>query len=382
MVSAVALCRKEVGLALIAFLGIAGCNSDPTFPDVTAVNWIDVTAGGFHSCAIAEDGTGHCWGSNSSGQLGTALDLDEVFSPVRVAGGVPLTQIDAGAAHTCAVTEVGGIVCWGDNQFGQVGDGTTEDRFRPVTVVASGSFAQISAGGAHTCALDIQGRASCWGRNDHGQLGRASAEVDRVPRPVETEVQFLSISAGTSHTCGVSLQAIAYCWGENAAGQLGVGSASDASVPIAVESASFRFRRVASGFNHSCAVTLGGDFACWGVGGSGQLGVGNFSTRTPIALDLAPNAVDVAVGGEGWSCGLVGSGEMWCWGLNKALGLADAVPAPMPGGLTGVERLGVGDLHVCALTEGGGVHCWGRGTGGQLGQGAFENSPVPLRVGG
>ena len=115
-----------LGLALGCALALAvtGCESDPLFPDLTDVRWIDVTAGGFHSCGVSSDGMGFCWGSNSSGQLGTAASVDEAASPVDVSGGATLLQIDAGAAHTCAVSSQGGVLCWGDNQFGQVGDGT------------------------------------------------------------------------------------------------------------------------------------------------------------------------------------------------------------------------------------------------------------------
>jgi alpha-tubulin suppressor-like RCC1 family protein len=345
---------------------------------------MDVSAGGFHSCAIAEDGVAYCWGSNNSGQLGTSTDADQAQSPLRVATGPALMQIDAGAGHTCAVSQEGAVLCWGDNPFGQVGNGNRDDQFRPVSVTSPGTFAQVSAGGDHTCALDAQGRASCWGRNNHGQLGRPSSDADIVPRPVQTAVRFATLSAGTSHTCGISLEAIAYCWGDNRAGQLGVGSASDSSVPIAIEPAFFSAYRIAAGFDHTCAVTLDSHFACWGRGVVGQLGVeGLTSVRTPVTMAPTLQAVEIAVAGEGWSCGIAQqNSQPWCWGLNPALELNTPVPQAEPGGLSNVLRLSLGDLHLCALTSAGEIYCWGRGSGGQLGRGDFRDSAVPRRLGG
>ncbi len=375
-----------LGLALGCALALAvtGCESDPLFPDLTDVRWIDVTAGGFHSCGVSSDGMGFCWGSNSSGQLGTAASVDEAASPVDVSGGATLLQIDAGAAHTCAVSSQGGVLCWGDNQFGQVGDGTVLDQFVPIEVLPSGTFVSVSAGGGHTCALDAQGRASCWGRNDRGQLGRPDGEANLVPRSVETDRRFLTISAGMTHTCAVSTEAMALCWGDNTAGQLGIASASDSFVPVVIEPAYFSVHRIAAGFDHSCAVTLAGECACWGSNSGGQLGVdGPSSARTPLRLPGEFGAVDISVAGDGWSCGLVGRsslGDAWCWGSNSALELDSTEPVRIAVDLSSITQLSLGDAHLCVLVESGEAFCWGRGTGGQLGSGSFADSAVPLRL--
>ncbi|MCH7564861.1 MAG: hypothetical protein IH968_13665 [Gemmatimonadetes bacterium] len=365
-----------------AIFAVAGCETNPVAPDLSGVEWTDVTAGGFHSCGISREGNAFCWGSNTAGQLGTGSEIAQVLRPQPVSVSALFSDIDAGLAHTCAVTEAGGVLCWGDNEFGQLGNGTDEDEFAPVTVVQEGSFVAVSAGGNHTCALDRAGRLACWGRNTNGQLGRAASEMETIPRPVETDVRFGSVSAGGSHTCAVSIDALVYCWGANQAGQLGVGSASDASFPQAAEAAFLAFRRVAAGFGHTCAVTLQGGPMCWGNGGVGQLGAeGITSVRTPVEVAGSLNVKDVTIGGESWSCAILGTGEPWCWGSNRSLGLEDSAPVSVSGDGLALVRLEAGDRHLCGLTGDGVLLCWGRGAAGQLGVGSRADALLPQRVG-
>ncbi len=252
-----------------------------------------------------------------------------------------------------------------------------------MSVVGEGSFVAVSAGGNHTCALDRTGRLACWGRNGNGQLGHAANEMETVPRPVETDVRFGSVSAGANHTCAVSLDAVMYCWGANGAGQLGVGSASDASFPQAAESAYLGFRRVAAGFDHTCAVTLDGGPMCWGNGTAGQLGAeGITSIRSPVEVSGGLNVRDVTIGGESWSCGILGTGEPWCWGSNASLGLEGAAPVNVGGDGLAVVYLEAGDRHLCGLTADGVLLCWGEGRAGQLGVGTRADTLLPRRVGG
>ena len=195
-----------------------------------------LVAGGSHTCGIDFGSLPalHCWGSNANGQLGVGTSNQPSYTPIRVAplfGGM----VSAGRSHTCAGLTVGsnsGLFCWGLNDDGQLGDGTTSQRTIP-TLVSGGPFSSVTAGGAHTCALTSAGTAYCWGGNDHGQIGDGTTTRRTSPVLVAGGLTFVSLSAGGSHTCGVTVGGM-YCWGANGNGQLGNGTTSDSAVPVRV----------------------------------------------------------------------------------------------------------------------------------------------------
>ena len=195
-----------------------------------------VSAGGYHTCALFETGAVKCWGYNPTGQLGdnSATNRDE---PVDVNGlGAGVAAIRGGLDHTCALTETGAAKCWGANAFGQVGDNSTTNRNEPVGVSGLDSgVAGLSGGVLHTCALLLTGEVKCWGDNQFGQLGDNShqgrltpASVSALPGPAAM------VSAGGVHTCALLVTGTVNCWGNNGAGQLGDGTTSDRDEPVAV----------------------------------------------------------------------------------------------------------------------------------------------------
>jgi len=142
--------------------------------------------------------------------------------------------IAAGYDHSCAITVAGPTLCWGLNEYGQVGDGTTANQASPATVAGGHTFAAITAGLRHTCALDTNGAAWCWGDNTYGELGDGSHTLSDTPVAVAGGLQFAYLKAGELSTCGVTSTGIAYCWGDNEYGQLGDGTATTSSVPVKV----------------------------------------------------------------------------------------------------------------------------------------------------
>ena len=212
-----------------------------------------IAAGWLHACGITTDGQTFCWGDNVVGQLGngTADTLPRRI-PTLVAGGHAFTRLALSAKHSCGIAADGFTYCWGNNQFGQLGDGTTTDRHVPTRVAGNVAFTDIVAGSgfagfsdavvpvprtaggvAHTCALTAGGAAWCWGWNGNGQLGDGSVTDRHTPVAVAGGLTFDAIGAAGSYTCGMRDDAI-WCWGTNLTGQLGNNAAAAASTPVRV----------------------------------------------------------------------------------------------------------------------------------------------------
>jgi alpha-tubulin suppressor-like RCC1 family protein len=188
-----------------------------------------------NSCAIRNGGA-LCWGKNNSGQIGngTTTDSSEIYQVTGLDSGV--TAIDGGWISGCAVIN-GAAKCWGSNYYGNLGDATNNDSFVPVQVkgLTSGVTA-ISVGYAHACAV-VDGRVYCWGANTYGTLGNNTSGTSTHSN-VPVQVQGLTsgataVSCGTSFSCAI-VNGRATCWGRNDSGQLGDGTAVDSVVPITV----------------------------------------------------------------------------------------------------------------------------------------------------
>jgi alpha-tubulin suppressor-like RCC1 family protein len=268
-----------------------------------------ISAGGLHTCAILDDGTVRCWGSNASGQLGyddtTTVGDDELPStagPVDFGGGRTAVAISAGTSHTCAILDDGTVRCWGSNASGQLGYGTTANVGNgigtdvadagPVDLGAGRTATAISAGGLHTCAILDDGTVRCWGANASGQLGygtTANVGDDELPTaagPVDLGGgrTAVAISAGTSHTCAILDDGTVRCWGAGANGRLGYGStdavgdgvgltvADAGPVDLGTDRTALA---ISAGLASTCARLDTGDVRCWGSDGNGRLGYGS-----------------------------------------------------------------------------------------------------------
>jgi len=299
--------RRRVPPAVLILLtaGLTALVPAPQAALAASPGVASISAGFFHSCAL-ESGKAYCWGYNYWGQLGNGTTINSSV-PVAVdtsgvLAGKTLTQITTGADHTCALDSAGAAYCWGDNNVGQLGDGSIASSSVPVAVDTSGVLAgktltQITAGrvGHTTCALDAAGAAYCWGYNFAGQLGDGNTTDSSVPVAVGTDKTLTQITAGYAHTCALDSAGAAYCWGDNSFGELGdgtSGSTTDSSVPVAVDAsgvlAGKTLTQITAGEFHTCAVESGGAAYCWGDDTSGQLG--NDSTgaySVPVAVDTS-----------------------------------------------------------------------------------------------
>jgi alpha-tubulin suppressor-like RCC1 family protein len=359
---------------------------------------IAIAAGGSpfferHTCALTSAGGVKCWGSNLYGQLGSDTQDTNHLTPVDVSGlSSGAIAIAVGEHFTCAVTSAGGAKCWGNNKFGQVGDGTTANRPTPVDVSGlSSGVAAIDTGLEHTCALTSTGGVKCWGNNDFGQLGDGASGLSPTPTNVlGLTNQGAAIAAGSFHTCALTSAGGVKCWGDNFFGQLGDGTTTDRRLtPVNVSGLSSGVMTIAAGHGHTCALTSAGGVKCWGWNGSGQLGDGTRTAhRTPVDVSGLTSGVIAIATGWNHTCALTSTGGVKCWGDNYSGQLGDGTntdrltPVDVSGLTSGVTAITAGNRHTCAVTSAGSVKCWGDNHSGQLGDGTKTDRLTPVDVSG
>jgi alpha-tubulin suppressor-like RCC1 family protein/pimeloyl-ACP methyl ester carboxylesterase len=350
-----------------------------------------IAAGGLHTCALTTGGGVKCWGWNERGQLGDGTTVNR-HTPVDVSGLTSgVVAIATGQWHTCALTTGGGVKCWGWNEHGQLGDGTTTNRLVPADVsgLASG-VAAFAAGWSHSCALTTGGGVKCWGWNEYGQLGDGTTTNHPTPVNVSGLASGVAaIVAGWSHTCALTTGGGIKCWGHNYYGQLGDGTATDHYIPVDVSELSSGVAAIAASGWHTCALTTGGGIKCWGHNGSGQLGDGTASQRlAPVDINGLTSGVAAVAAGGSQICALTTGGGIKCWGSNyygqlgDGTGISRYTPVDVSGLTSGVVAIAAGGIHTCTLTTAGGVKCWGWNERGQLGDGTTASRYTPVDVSG
>jgi alpha-tubulin suppressor-like RCC1 family protein len=302
----------------------------------------EVSAGSNHTCARTAAGGAKCWGSNSSGQLGNN-SMTSTNVPVGVFGlASGVEAISSGAAHTCALMTGGGVKCWGYNLYGQLGNNSTVKSLVPVDVsgLGGGGALAISSGAFHTCAHVSGGGAKCWGNNQYGQLGDNSTVNSLVPIGVSSLASGVQImAAGYYHTCTRVAGGGAKCWGHNEFGQLGNGSIADSHVPIDVSGLLTGVLDISPGRDHTCALVTGGGVKCWGYRTFGQLGDGSF-TYVPVPVDVVgfPSAPADPCPGPTPNIALANAGAngyVFC-GANNPLTTNARAPGVVPDSVTAV----------------------------------------------
>jgi alpha-tubulin suppressor-like RCC1 family protein len=268
---------------------------DPALATVLGLGWVQaISAGWAHTCALVDGGV-QCWGDDQVGQLGyNSPAWDE--APVAVQGlGSGAEAIAAGGYFTCALVS-GGVQCWGSNSFGQLGNNSSSpSSLLPVAVqgLGPGSGVQaMAAGFEYACAV-VNGGAQCWGNNQDGQLGNGSRGESAVPVPVQglgpgSGVQGIAASGGGEHTCAAVAGGV-QCWGDNDFGDLGNGSLAPSAVPVGVVGLGpgSGVQAVAVGGEFSCAL-LNGVVECWGNNTAGQLGNGSDAGQSLVPVPVAP----------------------------------------------------------------------------------------------
>ena len=340
--------------------------SSPTPVAVVGLTGVGAVSGGaFHTCARFPNGMVQCWGRNSEGQLGDPATTGFASStPVPVTGITTATVVAAGGYHTCALLQNGTVRCWGQNDYGQLGDGTLTPTFvanrTPVEVSGITTAVAISAGGFHTCALLADGTIRCWGQDNYGQLGDgtttnavtpfttpASPRPTPVPMTVTGITTAVAVEAGAFHTCALLRDGTMQCWGWNDYFQLGASTSNFnySSVPVTVSG--IRPAALAPGAEHTCVLLPAGTVRCWGDNGYGQLGNGSargiYAPSQAAAVTGVTTAVAVTSGAE-HTCVLLRDGRVQCWGRGLFGRLGDGRDRNSPEGnaFTPVTVVGIG----------------------------------------
>jgi alpha-tubulin suppressor-like RCC1 family protein len=347
-----------------------------------------IAAGGDDTCVVLQSGI-ECWGDNSFGQIGYAtssaqvstVSTPTVLDKVPVPGGQPVV-VAVGGDHTCA--GLGPMPsCWGDDTYGQLGQGAESPETVPVPVSAipwAATNGVMAAGLQHTCAQCPGVPLECWGNAVAGDLGTTNTGPQPTPAPINPAGlggSVLLLATGLMHTCAASAGGI-YCFGDNTYGQLGYSSGGSSPTPKPVTSVPNPATALTAGAYHTCAVFGGSDAGggmtmCWGRGDSGQLGTaGSVSPGTPVPAPLGQNAVALAAGDD-FTCALLYGGAVTCWG-DDSFGQLGGGGKPIS---QGAVALAAGAHHACAVVSASGqmaVMCWGSNSAGQLGIPATKSS--------
>lgn len=434
------------GLVVALLAALAACG--PVHQDLGrdldggALHAVVIAAGAAHSCAIDDTGALFCWGDAHDGRLGIdardALDscggLPCDGTPRLVTAITGARTVALGAFHTCVLTTDDRVRCFGGNQMGQLGRGTSDGdaHVAPVTIEVD-RVQSISAGAFHTCATRFDGTVLCWGASQRDQLGVDASALERcvaddsiasylglpsgsdvpcatTPTAVPSILDATLVAAGGAHTCVANAAGTVSCWGAGAEGQLGSGDAPSARVTAAAVIGVTGARDLSAGARHTCAKTSLGALACWGAHERGQLGVGDTVTDacgaggTPcsnVAIDLALTTLDAISMASVHGCARLTDGSLRCFGdaTDGRLGLGtidDTCDAPWGppacratpvAVLTDVLEVAAGGAHTCVIRASDhAVLCFGSNDRGQAGQvpGAplFEATEIltPLRV--
>ncbi len=361
------------------YYGQLGDGIQPYVPYITTavqlngLSGITAIAGGYsHGLALKKDGTVWAWGNNDYGQLGDGTEIDRATA-VQVSGLSGITAIAGGYSHSLALKNDGTVWAWGNNENGQLGDGTTVDKKTAVQVMGLSGITAIAGGYLHSLALKNDGTVWAWGNNDNGQLGDGTTMHARTAVQVSELSGITAIAGGGLHSLALKNGVTVWAWGSNSDGQLGD------NVPV--YASYYERAMLVSGLNYTTAITCGykhslallyGVVKAWGNNENGQLGDGTTTDNQTAEQVRGLEEITAIAGGEAHSLALREDGTVWAWGNNGSgqLGdgtITDKTTAVQVSGLGGITAIAGGGYNSLALKNDGTVWVWGSNSHSQLG---------------
>ena len=334
---------------------------DAPFELTTTSDITNIVAGGFHTMALDLNGEVWVWGDNESGQLGDGLLPTDRNAPFKLTSISNVTDLSVGYGHVMALDSAGDVWVWGDNFYGQLGDGTTgPDRSAPYKLTTLSNITSIAAGSFHSMALDTNGKVWVWGWNFYGQLGDGLSPTSRnAPFNLTSISNITAIAGGDAHSLAIDTSGDLWVWGWNSHGQLGDGlSPTNRDAPHKLTTISNV--TAVSGGVHTMAIDTSRNLWVWGDNAFGQLGDGNSPTDrdAPYNLTTLPNVATIDAYGY-HSLAITTNGDLWAWGRNNFGQLGDGntgVDRNTPYNLinnatpvTGIKGIAAGSYHSVAL---------------------------------
>jgi alpha-tubulin suppressor-like RCC1 family protein len=329
-----------------------------------------------------KNGSLWAWGDNTYGQLGDGTTTDK-YTPVQIGTANNWVSVTAGASWTVALKSDGTLWAWGLNGSGQLGDGTVINKSTPTQIGSATNWVSVTAGDAHTVALKSDGSLWAWGYNFFGQLGDGTAIDKSIPTQIGTATSWVSVTAGVGHTVALKSDGSLWAWGYNVYGQLGDGSITQENAPVQI-AAGTTWVSVTAGGYHTVALKSDGSLWAWGYNVYGQLGDGSTTQKNaPVQIVAGTTWVSIIAGGY-HTVAVKSDGSLWAWGYNSVGQLGDGTntskSAPVQIAGTTWVSVATGNLHTIALKSDGSLWAWGNNVKGQLGDGTNANRNAPVQI--
>lgn len=339
-------------------------------------------SGGFDAaCAIKSDNSLWCWGQDDYGQLGNGtLVTANQSSPYKVDNN-SYTSVSVGYRFACAIRTDGTLWCWGDNTYGGIANGTTSATvhvYSPTQVSGGGTWVQISTGDNGACGIKSDSTLWCWGGGTT-YLGNGTSNPSTVP--VQIAGNWSSVTTANTVSCGVKTDGSGWCWGYDAGQALGNGAVNATQLsPVPIESTG-PWANISAAFIGSCGVKMDGSGWCWGQGDAtfGYKGLGANVTGvvdTPARIPGINNFTYIASSRWGHTCGLTTDGSLYCWGADNAGQLGNGLPNLNMFTPTRVSGAGgwtavttTGNGFTCGMKADDSIWCWGADSYLTLGNG-------------
>jgi alpha-tubulin suppressor-like RCC1 family protein len=346
-----------------------------------------IASGNHYTVLVKPDGTVWAWGNNDQGQLGDGTQTNR-WRPTQVAGLTDVVAAAVGLDFSLVLTSTGTVWAWGGNSCGQVGDGTTTLRLTPVSLALTNIVA-IAAGGQHAMAMQADGTVYVWGRNDFGQLGNGGTTNNPTPTINTSFASASAIGGGFYHTLVVKSNGTVWGAGSNASGQLGVASLTSQLTPVQMGGSMTTAVAAVGGENHSVILLADHTVLAVGLNNHGQLGNAGSTTSTPATVSGLTSVKEIGAGK--WDSGaLKTDGSIWTWGYNFDGQVGDGaggdrtapVHATTSTGLTAGQTFGFGHFHTIVADDTGVVWGWGYNALGMVGDGTNTTRFTPVAISG